>query len=126
MNKLNNDIYNGACNAPILNFTDTNYDFFTPNDTGTGIACKGLVVFDISVLDLTKLCILVHDSVILKQISDHAIEKILELYIASQKQVIIAFDKQSSYSERTQKILDKNAILRLAPNGDELFGKSWG
>lgn len=126
MNALNNEIYNGSCNAPILNFTDTNYEFFTPNDTGTGIACKGLVVFDISVLDLTKLCVLVHDSVILKQISDYAIEKILSLYITSKKQVIIAFDKQTSYSEETQKILDENAILKLAPNGEELFGKSWG
>lgn len=67
-----------------------------------------------------------HDSVILKQISDYAIEKILSLYITSKKQVIIAFDKQTSYSEETQKILDENAILKLAPNGEELFGKSWG
>lgn len=67
-----------------------------------------------------------HDSVILKQISDYAIEKILSLYITSKKQVIIAFDKQTSYTEETQKILDENAILKLAPNGEELFGKSCG
>ena len=67
-----------------------------------------------------------HDSVILKQISDYAIEKILSLYITSKKQVIIAFDKQASYTEETQKILDENAILKLAPNREELFGKSWG
>lgn len=126
MNTFNNNIYNGACNAPTLIFTDKNYNFFTPNDTGTGIACKGLVVFDLSILDLTKLCVLVHDSVILKQISNFAIEKILNLYIVSQKQVIIAFDKQDSYSKNTQQLLEKNAILKLAPNGEELFGRSWG
>lgn len=100
--------------------------FYTPDDTGTGIACKGLVLFDLSVLNSTKLPILAHDSVILKQISDEAIEKILELYIQSNKQIFIAFDKQDSYTEKAQKILAESAVLKLAPNGKELFGKSWG
>ncbi|MCM1003547.1 MAG: DUF2326 domain-containing protein [Candidatus Gastranaerophilales bacterium] len=126
MTKLNNDIYGGTCNAPFLNFTDKNYKFFTPNDTGTGIACKGLVVFDISVMNLTSLAILVHDSVILKQISDEAIEEILKLYIATNKQVIIALDKQNSYTAKTTELLNNNAVLKLGSNGNELFGKSWG
>ena len=61
---------------------------------------KGLVVYDLAVLSLTKLPLLVHDSVVLKQISDDAIEKIIELYSSCGKQVIIALDKQDSYSEK--------------------------
>lgn len=126
MASLNNYIYDGKYNSPLLYFTNSGYDFHTPDDTGTGVACKGLIIMDLAILSLTKLPILVHDSLILKQIYDNAIEKILELYIQVNKQVIIAFDKQSSYTAKSQKLLDKNVILRLAPDGKELFGKSWG
>lgn len=126
MKNYNDYIYTGSCNAPEICFTNNNYIFYTPNDTGTGIACKGLILFDLSVLNSTKLPVLAHDSVILKQISDDAIEKILELYLKSHKQIFIAFDKQGSYTEKSQKILNQNAVLKLAPNGEELFGKSWG
>ncbi len=74
---------------------------------------KGLVVYDLAVLSLTKLPLLVHDSVVLKQISDDAIEKIIELYSSCGKQVIIALDKQDSYSEKTSRLLGESAVLRL-------------
>ena len=126
MSRLNDAIYEGSYNAPVLDFTDNGYIFFTPDDTGTGIAYKGLVVYDLAVLGLTKLPILVHDSVVLKQISDDAIERIIELYSACGKQVIIALDKQDSYSEKTARLLGESAVLRLSGNGQELFGRSWG
>lgn len=70
--------------------------------------------------------LLVHDSVVLKQISDNAIERIMEQYITSGKQIVIALDKQESYSQITKKILEENSVLNLYPNGGELFGRSWG
>lgn len=109
-----------------MDFTENGYHFFTPDDTGTGIAYKGLVVYDLAVLGLTELPVLAHDSVVLKQISDDAIERIVELYSTGGKQVIIALDKQDSYSEKTAKLLGEAAVLRLTSNGQELFGKSWG
>lgn len=126
MASLNNYIYAGMCNSPLLYFTNNGYNFYTPDDTGTGIACKGLVILDLAILSLTKLPIIVHDSLILKQIYDNAIEKIIELYIQANKQVIIAFDKQNSYTPKVQKLLNENAVLNLSPDGKELFGKSWG
>lgn len=126
MSRLNDAIYEGSYNAPVLDFTENGYHFFTPDDTGTGIAYKGLVVYDLAVLGLTKLPILVHDSVVLKQISDDAIERIIELYSSCGKQVIIALDKQDSYSEKTSRLLSDAAVLRLTSNGQELFGRSWG
>lgn len=126
MSRLNDNIYEGSYNAPVLGFTENSYIFFTPDDTGTGIAYKGLVVYDLAVLELTKLPILVHDSVVLKQISDDAIERIIELYSSCGKQVIIALDKQDSYSEKTSQLLGESAVLTLGNNGKELFGRSWG
>ena len=126
MHRINNIIYNGKYNSPVLTFNGNTYHFFTTNDTGTGIAYKGLVVYDLAVLNLTNLPILVHDSVVLKQISDEAIECIMKQYIVSGKQVIIALDKQDSYTKKTAQILEQNSILRLSSNGKELFGRFWG
>lgn len=126
MKLINDFIYSSTYNAPVLSFSENGYVFFTPDDTGTGIAYKGLVVFDLSVLSLTKLPVIVHDSVLLKQISDEAIEKILELYQKSGKQVIISLDKQDSYTKKAQVILEETSVLKLSPNGGELFGRSWG
>lgn len=126
MSRINDAIYSGAYTAPVLDFSETGYVFFTPDDTGTGVAYKGLVVYDLAVLKLTRLPVLVHDSVILKQISDEAIERIIELYSLCGHQVIIALDKQSSYSEKTSDLLNECAVLRLTRGGQELFGKSWG
>lgn len=127
MSKINDYVYSGEFNAPIISFENGNYTFITPNDTGTGIAYKGLVVFDLAVMNLTQLPILIHDSIILKQISDKAIEKILELYLAKlDRQIFIALDKADSYTEKSKLILSENKVLGLAPNGNELFGYAWG
>ncbi len=126
MKKINEFIYAGEYNSPIINFKENSYDFFTPDDVGTGIAYKGLVVFDLAVIHLTKLPVLIHDSIILKQISDKAVEKLLELYENCGKQVIISLDKQNSYTEKGIDFLQKKRILELGTNEKTLFGKSWG
>lgn len=125
MEAVNNQLYIVKVSAPTIHFENNNYSFYTPYDKGTGTAYKGLIVYDISIAHLTALPILVHDSVVLKQISDIAIENILDQYISCGKQVIIALDKHDSYSEKASSILEKYARIKLAPNGEELFGRSW-
>jgi len=126
MKRINDLLYKEEYNAPLIHFSDSGYLFTTPNDTGTGIAYKGLVVLDLAMLHLTRLPIVVHDSVVLKQISDDAIESIMNQYVASGKQTIIALDKQQSYTPKTSELLEGYSVLKLAPNGSELFGRSWG
>jgi hypothetical protein len=126
MAEMNNFIYDGQKKAPILTLENGNkYVFETPDDTGTGTSYKGLVVFDLSILALTPLPALVHDSVVLKQIADAPLEKILALYQKNEKQVFIALDKADSYPQQAQEILIQSAVLHLADNGNELFGCSW-
>lgn len=62
---------------------------------------------------------------ILKQIGDQPLEKILELYSQSAKQVFISLDKKGSYPERTQQLLEQSTVLHLTDDGNELFGRSW-
>ena len=125
MQQLNNEIYHDTKRPPIIMFDDKQYKFETIDDTGTGTNYRGMVLFDLAVLHDTCLPILVHDSVLLKQIEDIAIEKILEMYKASKKQIFISLDKATSYSEKSQKILFDEEVLCLGPNGRELFGQSW-
>lgn len=125
MAKLNNEIYNGEKIPPTISFNKNQYIFETVDDSGTGTCYRGVILLDMSIMKLTCLPILVHDSVLLKQIEDVAIEKILELYNASEKQVFIALDKVWSYSERSQAILKDNKVLQLGTDGNELFGRSW-
>lgn len=126
MDEINDYVYSGEKKPPVLTIKKPNsYTFLTPDDTGTGTSYKGLVVFDLAVMQLTALPALVHDSVILKQIADEPLEKILELYNQSSKQVFIALDKKGSYSKRTQEILEQTTVLQLSDGGNELFGRSW-
>lgn len=126
MQRINNFIYEGKKQSPILSLTHSNYEFFTPNDTGTGTAYKSLIVFDLAILQLTNLPFLIHDSLIFKNVADVPIERILELYQGTGKQIFIALDKASSYTNKTQMIFNDSTILKLSDNGHELFGKSWG
>lgn len=46
MAELNNSIYKGTMSAPIITFSDDGktYTFRTPNDSGTGTSCRGLIL----------------------------------------------------------------------------------
>lgn len=126
MSELNHYIYNGRKTSPVLSITSaSSYTFFTPNDSGTGSQYKGLIVFDLTVLEMTKLPVLAHDSILLKQIEDAAVEKILELYLKSSKQIFITLDKDASYTDKAREILNQTEILHLAPGSESLFGRSW-
>jgi uncharacterized protein YydD (DUF2326 family) len=126
MEEKNDVIYDGERKAPYLILEKTGYSFVTPDDTGTGTAYKSLLVYDLSVLELTNLPFLIHDSVLLRQIADAPIEKILMLYQAADKQIFISFDKASSYSKEADRILNECARIRLAGGSHSLFGRSWG
>ncbi|MFQ7001679.1 MAG: DUF2326 domain-containing protein [Clostridium sp.] len=125
MQEINDYIYDKKKKSPIISFDKDQYTFKTVDDTGTGTSYKSMIVYDLSVLELTELPILIHDSVLLKQISDEAIEKILLKYQSFKKQIFISLDKVSSYSDISKKVLKNCKVLELAPNGNELFGRSW-
>lgn len=109
-----------------MDLNEKSYSFITPDDTGTGTLYKSLIVLDLSIFKLTNLPLLIHDSVLFKNIADIPLEHILELYTLSEKQIFIALDKASSYSDKTAKQLNDNAVLHLSNQGKELFGFSWG
>jgi len=126
MRQINDDINLSKKTAPYLTISSAkSYEFFTPKDRGTGSEYKGLIVFDLAMLEETPLPILVHDSILLKQIQDESLERIIRFYSTQPKQVFIALDKEESFTPATQTMLKTSTVLRLYPGGGELFGKAW-
>lgn len=126
MSEINTAICGANKTAPFIHIPDAkHYSFYTPKDGGTGSQFKGLVVFDMTMLELTNIPAIVHDSVILKHIEDEAIEKILILYAKSQKQVFIAMDKKGSYTDESKRIMEETKILQVSAGEGALFGRAW-
>lgn len=130
MTRLNDYIYGGERYAPTIKFGNSRsgkptYDFWTENDTGAGTNFKGLIIFDLTLLRLTELPVIAHDSNIFKNIADLPIDKIMELYNQSKKQIFIAFDKEDAFYDVTRKIVHSTKVIELYENGGELFGWSW-
>ena len=77
MKQYNDYIYSGTKTSPRIELIDSShYNFYTPNDTGTGSLLRSLVTFDLAMLKLTSLPAVIHDTVILKHIDDGTLEKI--------------------------------------------------
>lgn len=67
MKEYNDSLFAERHKPPHLHFNEYNsYRFETPDDTGTGSNYKGMVIFDLAVLNLTALPAIAHDSLILK------------------------------------------------------------
>lgn len=126
MVRYNDRVYEIKREAPTIHFeSKSKYDFHTPRDDGTGTAFKSLIVLDLSILELTQLPAVAHDSSIFKNIGDNPIDGIIDIYQESKKQIFIAFDKDAAYTQKVSDAVNKTAVIRLGDNGDELFGWSW-
>ena len=127
MDEINTFIYDETHISPEITISENGktYNFETPKDKGTGAAYKGLIVFDLAVLEMTLLPILVHDSVLFKHIADAPLEKIFERYATSKRQIFVTIDKESSYSPKMREIIKATKVLELSDDDKKLFGRSW-
>jgi hypothetical protein len=114
---------------PILRLEKLNkYTFNTPNDGGTGAQYRGLITFDLANMAVAPVPFVVHDSVLLKNIERPVFSEIIRVYESQKnrgKQVFMAYDTLDSYSVETRQTIEANAVLELAPGGNELFGWAW-
>lgn len=71
----------GIDNFPVIRITEADsYTFETPRNTGTGTNYKGMLFYDLSILKLTNLPAIAHDSLLFPYISDKNICRLLQLY----------------------------------------------
>lgn len=122
MLEMNKKIYLNN-NPPILMLENGKYSLIKNNDTGTGTGETNLILFDLSVFNLTNLPILIHDSVILKNITPNRLEGIIKLYNKNRKQIFISMDEAYKY-ENIKEILNLKKIIELDED-NTLFIKKW-
>ncbi len=101
------------------------YYYTTPNDGGTGTQQKGLILFDLVTLNNTFLPILIHDSILLKNIEDKSLGAIINEYCKTNKQIFIAYDRADTYTDEIRDTLVANSVIKLGDNGNQLFGFSF-
>lgn len=127
MKSMNESLFVVRRKPPQIHFSNYNsYVFETPDDTGTGSNFKGMIVYDLAILQSTNLPAIAHDSLLFKNLGKIVEDGIVRIYnTIDDKQIFIAYDKQSDCNPFTQEILKNNAVLELSGDGNELYGKSW-
>ena len=127
MKEINDSLFSTPRKPPHIQFRKhDSYKFETPDDTGTGSNFKGMIVYDLAVLQSTALPALAHDSLLFKNLEKDVEDGIIRIYNSCyDKQIFIAYDKQDDCRAVTKKILEENAVLRLSNGGYELYGRSW-
>ncbi|RDB63824.1 hypothetical protein C1878_03235 [Gordonibacter sp. 28C] len=110
---------------PCLNLYQASYDYSIDSDSGTGRAYAALVIFDLAILELTKLPFFIHDSVILKNIEVSALSNIVDRYISVKgRQIFVAIDEISRLDQYERKGIESNGVIKLSEERT-LFGDSW-
>jgi hypothetical protein len=110
--------------SPYLQLRERSYSFEVEEDTGTGVAYTGLVLFDLTIFLLTRLPILVHDTVIFKNIENDSVSRLLPVYLETAKQSFLALDEIDKYGPETTALLLKHRVLQLDTK-NLLYIKDW-
>ena len=122
--RINKEIHTEKKKIPSIKITRNSYSFDHSSNTGTGKSFADLIEFDLSILKLTELPFIIHDSVLFKNIEDFAVDKIIEQYTKFDKQIFIALDGINKYSSESKKILKENKIIELTES-NKLFNRDW-
>lgn len=126
MEEFNDSLFSVKKEPPYVQFNAYNsYKFETPDNTGTGSNYKGMIVYDLAVLFTTALPALAHDSLLFTNLSKDAVDGIIRIYMKTNKQIFIAYDKQGDCRPDTKKTLEACCVLKLSNNNCELYGRSW-
>lgn len=110
---------------PVLQLNPQTYNYGVPDNTGTGKAYTDLILFDLSILSLTQLPILIHDSFLFNNIEPKTIGSFIKLYSQfTDKQVFISLDQYYRFDNEIDEIIDSSIRIHLS-NTRLLYGKDW-
>lgn len=127
METISDFVTNGEYNAPKLTINKyDSYNFETPKDDGTGTNNRGLIIYDIAVLNTTVLPAIAHDSLLFDSMSRPDLSRLIEVYNEeNEKQIFISIDKTNACSKQAQDIITDKMVIKLDNNEFCLFGEKW-
>lgn len=110
--------------SPEITLGETNYSFEVFEDTGTGTAYSSLLVFDLTVFARTPLPVVIHDSVLFKNIENDSVARLIEFYPKAGKQSFIALDEVDKYGSEAADMLRERRAIQLDDN-NLLYDLDW-
>lgn len=122
MNDLNKSIYSEGRKTPSIQLFPSTYRFDHAGNTGTGKSFIDLILFDLTILELSLLPFVIHDSFLFKNIEDNSVSNIFNRYDTAKKQVFVSIDGIEKYSPIAQQIILQSTRLRL-DDRNLLFGR---
>lgn len=117
-------VYSENNKSPELALNDKSYQYKIIDNTGTGTAYSNLLFLDLAIFETTKLPILVHDSLLYKNIENDAVSNFINLYLNQDKQSFIAIDEVEKYGKATKEKLESQKVVKLS-NQEVLYIKDW-
>lgn len=106
-------IYSNEAISPVLTLGVKDYKFDHGDDRGTGKGFANMIALDLTFLRLTILPVLIHDSLLFKNMDTPAIEHLVEIYSSFNKQVFISIDEVQKYKDSVQKVINESRFLKL-------------
>jgi len=116
--------YSEKHKSPELVLNDKSYQYKIIDNTGTGTAYSNLLLLDLAIFGTTKLPLLVHDSLLYKNIENDAVTNFIDLYLKQDKQSFIAIDEIEKYGKETKEKLENKKVVKLS-NQEVLYVKDW-
>ena len=109
--------------------TNASYELGSPLDDGTGTDYTSMILFDLAVLNLTKLPAIIHDSYLISNIRGNRLENLIKAYASeSEKQIFLSIDETDKLNADTEAFINRDDIrvIKLRQGGGELYGYYWG
>jgi len=110
--------------SPEISLTPNSYTYEVLEDTGTGTAYESLIVFDLTIFQLTPLPILIHDSLLFKNIENQSVANLIKIYTRHNKQSFIAIDEINKYGKEAASTLLQQHVIKLDA-ANTLYNKNW-
>lgn len=133
LNEFTKSVLGENYNKIELTFDETSkYSVSVTTDDGTSTTYLGPIAFDLSVLKLSSLPVVAHDSYLFSDTKGKRFDSLMSYYdslnFLPQKQIFISVHQRkipNEFSEMTNQIINANRILTLTENGGELYGENW-
>lgn len=124
LRRIVTEVFGADRKSPEIQLRENNYKYQVFEGTGTGTAYASLIVFDLGVFRTTSLPIVIHDSLLFKNIENDSVSNLLGIYAGVSKQSFIAIDEAEKYGGAAASLLRKQSVVQL-DDKNVLFIKDW-
>lgn len=124
VHRIITSVFGKSRKSPKVVMKEGSYSYEVFDDTGTGTAYTSLIVLDLAIFSATKLPVIVHDSLLFKNIENDSMANLFGVYLASNKQSFVAVDEVQKYGAETSEMLRKRSVVKLSDTS-VLYVRDW-